>query len=206
MTWHACELNTARRNSSFHSDKALLLIYIRVSLSFYIRRQLSVTHVVYNKKGYSFLQASIMFWSQSILALSANSSSTHFCVSGPAIQNSEFNVSQSEDALSYVRRPLYLCTYCFFLLESLPLVCSPGQFLFKPQLRHHFLHKPSQVSQALLVFKFTGAQTTLDCNCVSVCKSDICQTVGPGARLYLSLDSQQPAQAWYREDTQYEHE
>lgn len=70
-----------RHSSRFHSCNTLLLIYISMSLSFYFRRQKLLIHVVHNNRGYCLLQAAVTFWPQSILALSANSSPTHFLLS-----------------------------------------------------------------------------------------------------------------------------
>lgn len=97
--------------------------------------------IVHNNRRYYLLQAAITFWPQSILALSANHFPTQFLLSVP-INPLLWSQLFSEDALSCFERPLCLFTYSFLLLESLPLTSPSYQFLFKTQLRHHFLHEP----------------------------------------------------------------
>lgn len=122
---------------AFHSYNTLLLIYISRSLSFYFRRQKLLIHVVHNNRGYCFLQAAVTFWPQSILALSANSSPTHFLLSiSPRLW---IHISQSEDILSNIGKRLCLFTYSLLLLESLSLASLPELSLFKTQLRYYFL-------------------------------------------------------------------
>lgn len=149
-----------KHSSRFHSYNTLLLIYRSMSLSFYFRRQKLLIHVVHNNRGYCLLRADVTFWPQSILALSANSSPTYFhlsvlCLSVfcLSILYSEFNVSQSEDVLSYVGRTLCLFTYSLLFLQSLPLTSPLSNFFPKPGSDTLSFRSLSQVFWALPVFK-----------------------------------------------------